>query len=201
MSHNDDPQTKPQARRVARPVPAVLPAVILADVSSSMEERDEGSPRHEFLSPRRIDRLAKVLDYLLTRVRVRSLICFNDLPVEIALAGKIVLPEPAGGTNLHGALEYIAGLAPRPEKLFVITDGMPNNTELALEWAKLLRPMAIDAYYVGPEGFSVALDFMQALARAGGPGGRSGSFDMIDPVLLGQELQRRLLAGPDREQH
>lgn len=199
MIENDSSGVAAQAsgatRRVARPIVAPLPAVILADVSSSMEERDDISGR-ERLPPRRIDRLARVLDYLLVRVRVRSLICFADLPHEIRLTGRVSLPEPAGSTALHVALEHVASLVPLPAKLFVLTDGMPNSVDWALDWARKLRPMVIDAYYVGPEGFDPALRFMADLAAAGGPGGRSGHFDMLDPTLLGSELTRRLLTGP-----
>lgn len=195
MNDNADAARNAQAltapRRVARPALPVQDAVILADVSNSMSERD--GVRGERMPLRRIDRLAKVLDYLLLRVRVRSLICFSDLPVEVPLVGRVSLPEPAGSTNLSMALEHVASLVPRPAKVILISDGIPNSVGLALEAAQRLAPCIIDAYYVGPEGYDVAIRFMADLAAAGGTGGRSGHFTMLDPVLLGSELHRRLL--------
>lgn len=187
---------KGMPRRVARPVAPVQDAVVLADISDSMNDRD--GVRGERMPLRRIDRLARVLDYLLTRVRVRSLVCFADVPVEVPLAGRVQLPEPAGSTNLALALEHVAGLVPRPAKLILISDGMPNSVSLALATARSLRPMVLDAYYVGPDGLDVALRFMADLAACGGPGGKSGQFDLADPVLLGSELQKRLLLAPGR---
>lgn len=197
-AHPDRPaQALPAPRRVERRSPPTLGAAILADCSSSMEDRD--GPGGMFATgPRRIDRLAKVLDYLLTRVRVQALVCFSDAPVEIPLSGKVVLPEPNGSTNLALGLAHIASLEPRPTKLIVLSDGMPNSVENALDAARSLRPMVLDCYYVGPEGFATAMRFMEQLAAAGGPGGRSGHFDLVDPVLLGSELERRLLNGPAR---
>lgn len=190
-------QALPAPRRVARPQGSVADAVILADISDSMNDRD-GVGGREMMPLRRIDRLAKVLDYLLVRVRVRSLICFNDVPVEIGLAGRVALPEPGGSTNLGLALEFVGGLAPKPLRLILISDGMPNSVPLALEVARTLKPMVLDCYYVGPEGLDSALRFMANLSACGGPGGRSGHFDLFDPLLLGTELERRLLAGPSR---
>lgn len=200
MTENDsahaDTQASRTARRVARPVMTVADAVILADISDSMNDRDGAAG--EKIPLRRIDRLAKVLDYLLVRVRVRSLICFNDVPVEVPLAGRVVLPEPAGSTALNVALAHVAGLVPLPVRCIVISDGMPNGAEDALAAARSLRPMIIDAYYVGPEGFAPGTKFMAELSAQGGPGGRSGHFDLFDPVLLGTELRNRLLSGPSR---
>lgn len=191
-----DPRTQalPPPRRVARREAPIVGAAILADVSSSMDARDD---RNE-TGPRRIDRLAKVLDYLLTRVRVQALVCFNDLPVEIALSGRVALPEPDGSTNLALGLEHIASLRPAPTRLIVLSDGMPNSVEDALSRGRKLAPMTLDCYYIGPDAFAPALAFMRDLAGCGGPGGRSGNFDLVDPVLLGSELHRRLLTGPGR---
>jgi len=194
MNHDEVSPENPQAastqRRVARPVPATLPAVLLADVSDSMNTRDGAQPL------RRIDRLAKVLEYLLTRLSVQALICFNDLPIEVPLLRRVGLPEPAGSTALHVALEHVGTLRPKPLRLIVLSDGMPNSVELALAWGRVLRPMVIDAYYLGPDAWERGLRFMADLAAAAGAGGRSGHFDLVDPVLLGTELHRRLLTGP-----
>lgn len=198
MTENDSSRPVSQARRVARPVAQVSDAVILADISDSMNDRDGAPALGERIAPRRIDRLARVLDYLLRRRRVRALFCFNDMPIEVPLTGRVVLPEPGGSTALHVALEHVGGLVPPPARVIVISDGMPNADWIALDAASLLRPMIIDAYYVGPEGFDAGTMFMSRLSAMGGPGGRSGHFDLFDPALLGSELERRLLAGPVR---
>lgn len=197
MSYHDDVGAAPQGRRVERRAAPVWGAVILADTSSSMDDRD-GSQFGMAMPPRRIDRLAQVLDYLLKRVRVQALIGFSDFPEEIPLVGRVVLPEPHGGTGLDVAMEYVFGLRPRAERLFILSDGWPNNPSKALDWAGQLRPMVIDAYYIGPDGLDAGAEFMRQLSLAGGPGGKSGHFDMFDPTLLGSELHRRLLAGPQR---
>lgn len=197
--HDTDTPKLPAPRRVERRSPPVLGAAILADVSSSMEDRDGPGGSGLFgVGPRRIDRLAKVLDYLLTRVRVQALVCFSDAPVEVALSGRVVLPEPNGSTNLALGLTHVGALRPKPLRCIILSDGMPNSVEDALATARLLRPMVLDCYYVGPEGFATAMRFMEQLAACGGPGGRSGHFDLVDPVLLGSELHRRLLARPDQ---
>lgn len=184
------PDIKPPPRRVERRLVPAVGAVLLADISDSMNDRDSGPA-----GPRRIDRLAKVLDYILTRVRVQRLICFNDMPVEVPLVGQVALPEAGGSTALSVALEHVRGIQPRPERVILLSDGMPNSIELALDAARLLRPMVLDAYYVGPEAWQPGLDFMRAVSAACGPGGKSGHFSLAEPVLLGQEVERRLLLG------
>lgn len=179
---------KPPPRRVERRLTPAVGAVLLADISDSMNYRDSGGS-----GPRRIDRLAKVLDYILTRFRVQRLICFNDLPIEVELLGRVVLPEAGGSTALDVALEHVRGITPSPSRLIVISDGIPNHVERALQVARLLRPMVIDAYYVGPEAYDDGLRFMRQLAAAGAPGGQAGHFSLERPLLLGQEVERRLL--------
>lgn len=198
MTDNDSSNAGSQAsgatRRVQRPVAPMVGAVILADCSGSMDYRDS-TGSSEIMPLRRIDRLARVLNYLLVRVRVQTLICFNDVPVEVSLSGRIALPEPAGGTNLTLALEHVGGLTPKPLRCIVLSDGYPNDDTSALEEARRLKPMVMDCYYIGPDEDTHALTFMRELAAAGGAGGRSGHFDMVDPLLLGGELERRLLTG------
>ena len=181
------------SRRVERRLAPQVGAVILADISSSMETQDQMGRDGFGMGERRIDRLARVLDYILTRYRVQRLICFHDLPIEIELVGKIALPEPAGSTNLTLALEHVRSIVPVPDRLILISDGIPNSPETALAVARLLRPMIIDAYYVGPDRDYGGGAFMNQLAACGGPGGRSGHFDMADPLLLGREVEERLL--------
>jgi len=187
-------------RRVERRGEPVTGAVFLADCSYSMDERD--GPRGDITSwtshgtgPRRIDRLAKVLDYVLRRVRLRALVCFSDVPEEVTLRGRVLLPEPSGGTALHLALDYVGGMVPPPERVIVLSDGSPNDVGLALAAGRRLAPMVIDAYYVGADGDRLALQFMADLAACGGAGGKSGVFDLAEPELVGEAVVLRL-TGP-----
>lgn len=187
----------PMPRRVERRGEPVTGAVFLADCSFSMDERD--GARGEFswsaTGPRRIDRLAKVLDYVLRRVRLRALVCFSDVPEEVTLRGRVLLPEPSGGTALHLALDYVAAMVPPPERVIVLSDGSPNDVGLALTAGRRLAPMVIDAYYVGADGDRLALQFMADLAACGGTGGKSGVFDLAEPELVGAAVVLRL-TGP-----
>lgn len=157
-------------------------AVLLADCSSSMDICDTMG------GLRRIDHLAQVLQYILSRVRLQSLIAFNYCPFEIPLVGRITLPEPEGGTALDLALKHVLELEPRPTRCIVLCDGEPNNQQAALVAASALAPMPIDAYYVGSDHDLAAADFMARLARAGGPGGRTGKFALGDVYRIGEEL-------------
>lgn len=159
--------------------------VLLADCSMSMSYHDQvGNPK------RRIDGLADLLVYILQRTRLQGLVCFNERPIEVPLAGHIKLPEPSGGTALDLALWHIRGMVPRPTRVIVITDGEPNSEDLALAAARALQPMPIDAYYVGPEGNTPALAFMERLAKIGG--GRWGEFDLTEPMRLGEEIRLQI---------
>jgi hypothetical protein len=184
-------------RRVARSGEPETGAVFVADCSYSMDIRDGGADGMFGSGPRRIDRLAKVLDYVLKRVRLRSLVCFNDVPVEVELKGRVLLPEPNGGTALHLALDYVGVIAPKPLRCIVLSDGSPNDPGMALAAARSLAPMVIDAYYVGRDNDQIALAFMAELARCGGPGGKSGVFDLSETQLVAETVLLRL-TGPGR---
>ena len=91
MFQHDDTSAPAQevrpGRKVARPTPTNSGAVILADCSSSMDTRDgPGGWSDDPNIPRRIDRLAGVLGYILPQVRLQSLVAFHDIPVEVVLA-------------------------------------------------------------------------------------------------------------------
>lgn len=159
-------------------------AVLLADCSISMALTDGGDGK------RRIDRLAELIAYILQRTRLQGLVCFNDRPLEIALEGHLLLPEPDGTTALDLALDYVRTISPRPSSAIVVSDGQPNSEILALEAARSLQPMPIDAYYCGAEGDGPALAFMEQLARVGG--GRWGRFDLAEPRQLGEEIRLQI---------
>jgi len=44
-----------------------------------------------------------------------------------AVVGALRERVPAGGTSLHGAFEAAAGLEPRPDNIYLLTDGLPTQ--------------------------------------------------------------------------
>lgn len=159
-------------------------AIMVADVSSSMAARDNP------LSPlRRIDHLAAVMGQILSRVRLQRFLCFSSTVVEIPLEGHISLPEPSGSTALEFPFLYIQSeVTPPPARIIVLCDGEPNNEDRALDAAAMLAPIPIDAYFVGNDRDHRAIDFMRRLSAAGGPGGRTGRFDLAKTDLLANEV-------------
>jgi len=139
---------------------------------------------------RRIDRLAELIAYILTRTRLQALVCFHERPIEIPLTGHLKLPEPEASTALHLALLHVCRLDPRPQRVIVVTDGAPNSEEHAIRAAQQLQPMPIDVYYCGEEGDPAALGFIERLARVGG--GKWGHFELNEPKLLGEEIRLQI---------
>ena len=168
-------------QRTRRPGP-----VLLADCSGSMARLDGGPLR-------RIERLAQVLANLLGRVRLEALIAFSDHVREIPLVGRISLPSPSGGTALHLALDYVADLTPMPTRLFVLSDGVPDWPDNALDVARRrIHPMPIEAFYIGPDEDERALRFMRDLASCGGPGSSWGHYDLKQPELIAEDIRLRI---------
>jgi len=165
-------------------------AVILADVSGSMD-RLEGSRR-------RIDRLQDILRQVLPDVPAARLIAFGSVPIELRgfEPNALGLPEPAGGTALHSALELVAR-GPRPTRIVLISDGNADDPQAALAAARALAPVTIDALYCGPDDDRAALGFMRSLSLAGGRPGISGARSLAAPKALADELKLRL-TGPAR---
>lgn len=165
--------------------------VLLADCSGSMCTVDNAPAVG--MGARRIDRLAEILGYLLSRVRLQGLICFHDVPEPIVLAGNVVIPEPCGGTALHLALRHVRQeTRPVPSRLIVICDGHPDEPLGALREATLLNPIPIDAYFCGNDRDTTAVDFMRRLSEAGGPGGRWGKFDLSQTQAVAEQLRLRI---------
>jgi hypothetical protein len=166
-------------------------AVILADTSGSMAS-PEGSRR-------RIDILRDVLVLALADAPQARVIAFNSVPQELAglepHAANLKLPEPAGSTALHLALR-LAGTT-KPDRVIVISDGLPDDRVAALRVARALNPVAIDALYTGPDDCAAALGFMQTLSHCGTGRGTVGIRSLRQPEALASEL-RLLLSGPAR---
>lgn len=154
---------------------------LLADCSSSMDYTTRSGKR-------RIDHLAVVLGYVLSRVKLQTLIAFNSVPVEIEIGPKVKLPEPYGSTDLALALTYVAELAQRPERLIVLCDGEPNDPELAIRVAGTLG-IPIDAYFCADDDFTVGQKFMARLSAAGAEGGRSGNWKFGEDQMMGEALR------------
>lgn len=74
------------------------------------------------------------------------------------------LPEPAGGTNLAGALQFAS--QHKPQKTIIISDGLPDNEVAAKEQADKLTGV-VDTIYCGPDGHP-AIEFLRSLSHATG---------------------------------
>lgn len=127
---------------------------VVCDVSGSMAERAGAK--------RKID---------LLREAVRDVWAELDHPHLFSFASGCAsvpapedLPEPAGGTDLAGALRKLGDWT--PGRTIVISDGQPDNEADALAAADALSGR-IDVIYCGPDGDATAIAFMQRLARTG----------------------------------
>jgi hypothetical protein len=169
-----------------------MPAVILADISTSMV-LPEGSRR-------RCDLLEDVLQQVLGTDPTARVIAFGSTVQELPglePGANLRLPEPAGSTALHLALEHVAK-GPKPSRLVVISDGQPDDPQAALSAARVLAPIIIDAMFVGADGDRAAIGFMNALRLAGGDArGIAGARSLAKPEALADEIVLRL-SGPSR---
>lgn len=144
--------------------------VLVLDVSGSMAEHCEPGRR-------KIDALREVVKSLRTSGSTFGQIVFESAP---RLTDAI--PEPSGGTALHLALGLAATL--RPRKLVLVTDGEPDDEQLALDAAaRLARP--IDVFYVGP-GSQRAEKFLRDLARRAG--GQYQKTDLAEAPAIAHQV-------------
>ncbi len=99
------------------------------------------------------------------------------------------ISEPEGGTRLDLGLGAVARLQPRAT--LVISDGRPDNADLALASAETVTGV-IHVLYVGPDSDADAIAFMDLLARRGA--GRYRHADIRDrDAVLQKEI--RLMLG------
>src|SRR3990172_9306655 len=111
---------------------------LLLDTSGSMDQAVEYG-----LSTRRIDAL-KTLVADLKRDLSCPMVAFSDAASLID-----ALPEPQGGTDLAGAIDFCR--LQHAVHLIVISDGEPDDGPAALAAATRFGGI-IDAFYVGPDG-------------------------------------------------
>ena len=172
----------PSWRRLVWGMTMTTTSVILLDVSSSMSRPVAGGQR-------RIDVLAAILKNVVTP-DVR-LIAFNDSV--FALEHGQPLPEPDGSTALHLALDHASRLSPR--RVIVISDGQPDDGEMAIAAARSLC-CVINTFHCGDETDRGAVAFMKRLSLLSRGGvGRPQIANLHKPEKLAGEL-RLLLAAP-----
>lgn len=135
-------------------------ALIIVDISASMATRDvvvEGTTRSRW----------DEANVQLARVQRRfpgklAVVAFSD-NAEFCPAG--VLPPIKGGTNLHGALEFVKPAAGCGLKFIVASDGEPDDPAGTLSYAKTLGNK-IDTIHIGSS--EKGRKFLEELAAAAG---------------------------------
>src|SRR5262249_40578770 len=124
----------------------------------------------------------------------------RDLPGKIAVISWNSSPrfcsrglpeEPAGGTNLTAALEFIRPADGTGMRFIVISDGEPDDEHSALELAKNFQTK-IDTIFAGPED-SPGRDFLRRLAEASG--GKAVSQTVREIPYLANSIQGLLTTG------
>ena len=134
--------------------------------------------------------LQEALDWLVPQLPADAgMIAFAASPQLLAPGAR--LPDPAGGTALHLALDEAA--RHRPGRSIVVSDGQPDDAALAFEAAARLRGR-IDTLYCGPDNDEAAKNFLRRLARAG-----AGRCVTIDIVRVAQAGQQEALRAPLRQ--
>src|SRR5262245_32080323 len=137
----------------ALPVPPVM--VVILDVSYSMDERDA---IYRGQRVRRIDAARQQLIEIQAMFPGQvAIIAFSD---EAQACPGGVAPEPNGWTNLHLALEMAREADTGSMKFCIISDGLPQQTELVYREAEKFS-VPLDVIYVGkqPEGRAFMEDF------------------------------------------
>ena len=139
-------------------------AVLVVDVSSSMDTKDAGN------FERRVDVARREVAKLQKRMPGRLALVPFDHDAGWNPSG--ALPEPAGSTNVAGALAYVRELlGPGADgiKVVVVSDGEPDSPEAAIEEARALRAAGavISTVYCGPD-HGYGKGFLNRLASVGG---------------------------------
>jgi hypothetical protein len=141
---------------------------LLLDVSGSMVDLvGEGEE-----ASRKIDTLRLLADRFNIRQFVFSSTCYESRAI----------PEPSGGTDLAYAFRVVK--SQRIKKVVLITDGLPNSEESALNEALGLE---VDIYYVGPEPRPDFLNRLASLTKGLVKSGQllEGKLDEIERTVAG----------------
>lgn len=158
-----------------KPVEDSTSVVICADISGSMQGA-------------KIGRLRIELSKLWPEIKAR-LIVFNYDAMWID--GPEDLPMPEGGTNIAAALNLAATVW--PSEVIVISDGLPQNEQAALNSAARL-PGTISVLFVGNDDDYKGAEFMRHLALVGG--GMYAHRDLAKNLAIGDELRGMLALPP-----
>lgn len=132
-----------------------LKKIFLLDISGSMEICIEGKSK--------LDHLRSIMkDYPEARK-----ICFSsDVYCNVDRNGNVdcTIPTSAhGSTDLAGAIRRLRGLAKRPERIVLISDGDPDDPNAAIREATEFS-VPIDIIFIGQKGSSGEM-FMINLAK------------------------------------
>lgn len=168
-------------------------ACLLLDTSGSMDLIDNPASGR-----RRIDRLAEILQGVLSQTRIGRLVTFDSYIREIPLGQSIALTEPDGGTALDLAIDYVREGDFVPDQLIIMSDGEPNDMEDAFQAMLQLqqaKPCVVHTRYCGPDRDRAAIAFMRELARLGMAGSTSQTVDLNDPVLITRQVVGLLTHG------
>jgi len=122
-----------------------LKKIFLLDISGSMEMYIEGKSK--------LDHLRDIMkDYPESRK-----ICFSsDVYCNVDRNGNVDCTIPAsahGSTDLARAIGYLRGLAKRPERIVLISDGDPDDPHAAMREATGFS-VPIDIIFIGQKGSS-----------------------------------------------
>lgn len=158
-----------------------IEALVLVDISSSMSTQDVNS---EGGRCSRWSEANRQLTHLQARFPGKlAVVAFSDR-AEFCPSG--VLPPTQGGTNLLGALQFVAQADGCGIKFICVSDGEPDNPDGTLAYAKTLTT-AIDSIYIGAPG-GRGEEFMERLSEATNGRSISKSVDLLEEsvtLLLG----------------
>jgi hypothetical protein len=160
-------------------------AVVVVDISGSMANRDGGDGH------RRVD-IAK-MELAKLQKRMQGQIAVVEFNYDARYRRDGSLSEPDGGTNLRGALDYVAELVgPGLGRLqvVVVSDGLPDSQEPTIEAGKRMAAAGarLSTVYCGPDTGTEAQSgkaFLRQLATAG-----AGS---SDEALLAKALETTIV--------
>lgn len=157
-------------------------AIVVVDISASMNQKDVAG---EGGMCSRWDEAGRQLQRLQHRFPGRlAVVAFSD-NAEFCPDGQ--LPHVKGGTNLYGALEFIAPADGCGIRIIVASDGEPDDPASALALAQKMESK-IDAIYIGSS--DCGRRFMRELAKASG--GKSLDISVLE---LEDKITRLLTEG------